>query len=323
MKRAVPVLIVALAITAFWFRDLWLPEPPGQLNHLGYVEGETILVGAPAAGRLDSVSVRKGNTVEQGAALFSLDDAGAAAEVARAEAAIASAEASHANLLTGKRAPEIDVIRAQIIEAESGLDLARKELKRAAMLANSGTAAVSRLDQAEAQVATYQARIAQLNSSVAVAALPARDDEIRAARARIDEAKAAADVARQKRADLSPAAPVGAAVENVFFDAGEWVAAGQPVVSLLPTDGLSLRFFVPEASLSRAAPGARVTFHCDGCGEARSATVTRVAATPEYTPPVIYSQGARAKLVFLVEARPDRMDSALRPGLPIEVEPLQ
>ena len=37
---------------------------------------------------------------------------------------------------------------------------------------------------------------------------------------------------------------------------------------------------------------------------------------PEYTPPVIYSQGARAKLVYLVEAKPDDIDSALRPGLP-------
>ena len=65
-----------------------------------------------------------------------------------------------------------------------------------------------------------------------------------------------------------------------------------------------------------------ITYHCDGCGEARGAVIAKVASVPEYTPPVIYSQGARAKLVYLVEAKPDDVSSVLRPGLPIEVEPL-
>ena len=134
MKRLIPVLIVAIAVAAFWFRDRWLPQPPGQMNHLGYVEGDTLLVGAPVAGRLVAVSAVKGAVVGQGEVVFNLDSTGAAAEVARAEAAIVAAEAAHANLQTGKRPAELEFIRAQIIEAEAGLDLARKELKRAAML---------------------------------------------------------------------------------------------------------------------------------------------------------------------------------------------
>ncbi|MBP0574216.1 hypothetical protein J8J40_24210, partial [Mycobacterium tuberculosis] len=50
-----------------------------------------------------------------------------------------------------------------------------------------------------------------------------------------------------------------------------------------------------------------------------SAIVERVATKAEYTPPVIYSTGARAKLVFLVEARPDGSAAALPAGLPVEV----
>uniref|UniRef100_UPI003594490D HlyD family efflux transporter periplasmic adaptor subunit n=1 Tax=Aestuariivirga sp. TaxID=2650926 RepID=UPI003594490D len=153
--------------------------------------------------------------------------------------------------------------------------------------------------------------------------LPARPAEIEAAASRFDEAKALADVARRKLADLSPAAPKAAKVEDVFFEAGEWVAAGQPVVSLLSDGNITLRFFVPEAAVALAAPGTQVRYRCDGCGETRTATITSVASIPEYTPPVIYSEGARAKLVFLVEAKPDSIDSKLRPGLPIEVEKLQ
>lgn len=323
MKRLIiPIIIVALAVTAFWFRSHWLPQAPGSLNFLGYVEGETILVAAPQAGRIATVAVNKGGTVEQGSALFGLDTGQAMAEVARAEAAVATAEASHANLLTGKRQPEVAVIAAQIEQVTAALDLARKEWKRADMLANSGAAAQSRRDAAAEQVAALEARLRELQASAEVAAMPARESEIAAAQSRIAEAKASADLARQKRTDLSPAAPKQAMVEDVFFEAGEWVAAGQPVISLLAPENITLRFFIPEASLAAAAPGTTVTFHCDGCDDPPTATITSVASTPEYTPPVIYSQGARAKLVYLVEARPDRPNSALRPGLPIEVEPL-
>lgn len=323
MKRLiVPVVILALAVTAFLFRDRWLPQPQGSAAYLGYVEGETILIGAPQAGRLVSVAVRKGGAAKQGQPLFTLDPAQAEAAVAQAEAAITTAEAMRDNLLTGKREQELAVIRAQVEQTEAALDLAKKEFARADMLANTGTAALSRRDAAVEQMRALEGRIAELRASEAVAKLPGRDSEIAAAESRIAEAQAATALARRKLADLSPASPRDASVDDVFFDPGEWVTAGQPVVSLLSEDNVTLRFFIPETALAKATPGAKISFRCDGSGEPRTATVTRTANQPEYTPPVIYSETARVKLVYRVEAKPDRADAVLRPGLPISVEPL-
>jgi HlyD family secretion protein len=223
--------------------------------------------------------------------------------------------------MSGKRAPELEQIRAQRREAEAGLALAKAELLRVMSLTTSGTASRTSLDQAQASVSQYQARIAQFAAAEATANLAARDPEIDAARSKVGEAEASARQARSKLADLTPRAPRDAAVENTFFDVGEWVAAGQPVVSLLPPDAVTLRYFVPETELAEARPGSQIHFACDGCSPGKTATITRVETTPEFTPPVIYSQGARAKLVFLVEAKPDATDPLLRPGLPIEVEP--
>jgi HlyD family secretion protein len=48
--------------------------------------------------------------------------------------------------------------------------------------------------------------------------------------------------------------------------------------------------------------------------------VTYVSTEPEYTPPVIYSNDTRAKLVFMPEARPDAAAaSSLHPGQPVDV----
>lgn len=321
MKKLVPILIVALAATAFYFKDLWLPQAPGQANYLGYVEGETVMIAAPQAGRITARPAVKGAAIRKGDPVFSLDAGVAETEVARTEAGVRTAEAQLANLITGKREPELQATRAQRREAEAGLEFARKELARATSLLSAGTAAQTRLDQAQSQVALYEARIAQFEASEVAGKLAARDAEIESARSKVKEAEASAAQARQKHADLSPVSPVDALVENTFFEAGEWVSAGQPVASLLAPDAITLRYFVPEAALAKAQPGTSIRFTCDGCGDAKTATISHVAATPEFTPPVIYSQGARAKLVFMVEARPDAPDPLLRPGLPIEVEP--
>ncbi len=323
MKKIIPFLIIVLAAVAFYFRGLWLPPPPGQMNYLGYVEGETVLIAAPVAGRIVSVNAVKGGSLKAGDAVFSLDGKAAAAEAARSEAAVRTAEATASNLLTGKRAVELAIYAAQRQEIEAALDMAKKEMQRAATLTSSGAAAQSRLDQAESQIGIYEARLAQIAANEKAATLPSRDFEIEAAQSRIAEARSSAAEARQKLADLTPLSPADARVDDVYFDAGEWVAAGQPVVALLPPGAVTLRFFVPEAVAALARPGTSITFTCDGCGDAQTATITRVASQPEYTPPVIYSQGARSKLVFLVEAKPGTSGAGLPPGLPIEVEPLQ
>jgi HlyD family secretion protein len=100
------------------------------------------------------------------------------------------------------------------------------------------------------------------------------------------------------------------------------MAAGAPVVSLLPPANIFVRFFVPEAAVSTVHRGDRVTLACDGCPADLTATISFVSPQAEYTPPLIYSESSKGKLVFLVEAlpRPDQAAS-LNPGEPMEVRP--
>ena len=126
----------------------------------------------------------------------------------------------------------------------------------------------------------------------------------------------------QSRLDqISPRAPAAARVQDVFYQSGEWVAANQPVVALLADDRVRLRFYVPQAQVERYRPGTRVQFSCDGCKPGQGARINFVSPRAEFTPPVIYSRESRDRLVFLVEALPDR-PADLLPGLPIDVTPL-
>jgi HlyD family secretion protein len=98
------------------------------------------------------------------------------------------------------------------------------------------------------------------------------------------------------------------------------VPAGSPVASLLPPANRKLRFYVPEPLLGCLKVGQAVSVACDGCAAAIAATITFIVDRAEFTPPVLYSKDNRAKLVYLVEARPTVADAArLNPGQPVDV----
>lgn len=328
MKRAPLIAIVAVVAGLLVSYGVWgdralalLGLGPDPARYLGYVEGETSLIAPPIAGRLIERPVERGQLVKKGDRLFVIDPVVAKAEVARAEATLAEARARYENMLTGKRQEEQDVIRGQRREIEASIALAETELKRQTQLLERSITTRQAYDQAESQVRQLKSRAASLAAQERVGDLAARPDEIDAAKALIGQNQANLEQARKRLDDLMPAAPEDALVENTFFNTGEWVPAGTPVVSLLPSFRVKLRFFVPEEDVAQAKAGKQVGFTCDGCPPGLKATIIYVSPRAEFTPPVIYSQSARTKLVFLVEARPDLAQAPLSPGLPVSVQP--
>jgi HlyD family secretion protein len=295
-------------------------ERAPSAGHAGYVEGETVRVAAPIAGTLARLTVRRGDPVEASAPLFVLESEQERHARAEAEARVARAQAALANLEKGRRVPEVAAVEAQLAQARAALKVSEATLERARKLVADKFLPPQQYDEALAQRDRDRARVAELASQVQVARLPARSDEIAAARA---EAKAATEALAQAQWRLdqkAQAAPVAGLVEDTLYRIGEWVAAGAPVVSLLPPGNVKVRFFVPEAMVAQVRPGAAASVRCDGCGGPIAVRVDYVAPRAEYTPPVIYSRENRGKLVFLVEARPAQPHAALRPGLPVEVD---
>ena len=295
-------------------------KPPAAWS--GYAEGDYVYVSAPLAGQLQIVSVQVGQSVAPGAALFTLESQSEQAARAEATARLAAAQAQASNLDKGKRPDELAVAQAQLEQAQTHAALAQRELARQQGLVAKGFVSKAVLDNASSALYQAKARVEELTAALRVARLPGRLEDRATAQA---TAQAAQEVLRQStwRADQkAQTAPVQALVTDVFYQPGEFVPAGQPVVSLLPPQNRKARFFVPETGLAQLQLGQTVQLHCDGCAGAIPATISRIATQPEYTPPVIYSNLQRAKLVFMVEAKPDAAHAAqLKPGQPLEVSP--
>jgi len=139
-----------------------------------------------------------------------------------------------------------------------------------------------------------------------------------AAQAALRQAEAQVNTAQTRLARRSIASPVTGSVEQVYFRPGEVVTASKPIVALLPPGNIKIRFFVPETVLARISYGEEVKVHCDGCAADIIAKVSFIAKSAEFTPPVIYSQEERAKLVYLIEALPES-PANLRVGQPVDV----
>jgi HlyD family secretion protein len=117
------------------------------------------------------------------------------------------------------------------------------------------------------------------------------------------------------------AAPEAGLVYDTLFRQGEWVAAGKPVVVLLPPQNIKVRAFVPETRVGSIHYGDPVQVTVDGVEKPFLGKVSYISTRAEYTPPVIYSRESREKLVFMVESVFDPEVSAnLHPGQPVDVE---
>ncbi len=293
---------------------------PADAVWAGYVEGDYVYVAAPIGGALAQLSVQRGQPVEKDGLLFALD--ATAERAAREEAAARerSAQAQAADADKGRRNDEIAVTQSQLAQARAQAALAASELARTRQLVAQRFLSPSKLDDASAAERQARARTAELEAALRVARLPSRSDERAAAQAQADAARSALAQQQWREAQKSQRAPTAGIVADSYFRVGEWVNAGQPVVSLLAPGAVRARFFVPEGELGTVALGQAVELRCDGCGAPMPARIDFIATQAEYTPPVIYSNAQRARLVFMVEARPEAKDAArLKPGQPVDV----
>lgn len=289
-------------------------------QYQGYVEGRFVYVASPESGRLDRLSVARGETVGAGHALFGLDEEPEASATRQARQALQSSESKFADLKTGKRPPEIQVTRAQLMQAQVEKRQAARILSSEEAQYRAGGIPQTDLINAQAAADESAAKVHELEAELAVDALPAREQQIRAQFNQVAADRATLAEAEWRLQQKEISSPRQGLVFDTLYRQGEWVAAGNPVVQLLPPENLEVRFFVPETVVGKLRTGERVRVQCDGCSSTITAIITFISPQCEYTPPVIYSNENRSKLVFMIVARPPLEKAAmLHPGQPVAV----
>ena len=316
------VVMVILGVGIGW---LWWSQQRSTASPAwqGYAEADYVKVAPIEQGQLTAI-VARGDQIVRGAALFTQDDTHERAARDQAARQLAQAEEQLANLEAAMKPTEVAQAEANLTDARSTLERARADLQRDEALLRTGYSTAQTVDQRRADYKSAEAKAQHAEAALAQARAPmGREREIEAQRASVAAGRAAVAMAEWRLAQRTVTAPVGGRVADVLAQPGETMAAGAPVVSILPPENIFVRFFVPETALSGLHQGDAVSFGCDGCQRGLAGTISFISPTAEYTPPVIYSESTRAKLVYRIEARP-RPDQAVlfNPGQPISVRPI-
>ena len=293
-------------------------ERPADNALLGYVEADYVYAAPISGGRIAAVGVKRGDAVKAGATLFTLDAVDETARRDQAAADLAEARARLADLEKGDRPEELAIIQAQLDAAKASMTLSVPRVERRRKMVKDRIVGEEQVDEAESALLADRGHIAEYTARLAAAKLPARIDQVVAAGQAVKAAEAALASAQWGLDQRSVLAAADGRVEDIYFRPGEAVNAGAAVLQLLPPANLKLRLYVPEPALGGYRVGQKLAIACDGCAAGQTATVSFIATTAEFTPPVIYSRDSRAKLVYLVEARPDDPAQPWHPGQPVE-----
>jgi HlyD family secretion protein len=317
MKNSSPVDLLVGALAALALAGCSRQTPP---TYQGYLEGEFVYVAAPLAGQLEQLSVARGQRVGAGARLFRLEQVAEAAAAREAGQRLQQAQARLADLQKGQRPSELAALEARLAQARAAAELSARELERATRLHQTTVLSDDDFDRARLSHEANLKLVAEISATLETARLGGRPDAIAAAEADVAAAQAALDRANWSVAQKTRVAPQDALVYDTLFREGEFVPAGQPVVSLLPPENIKVRFFVPEGELAALRAGQTVHVNLSGRAAPLEARISYLSPRPEYTPPILYNRENRAKLVFMVEAVFAAAAARdLHPGQPVDV----
>jgi HlyD family secretion protein len=292
-----------------------------QENELqGYIEGKYTYISPVIAGKLDQIYVTRGDQVKMGDKLFVLDQEPETSQLIQAQHKLQQAEHTLNDLKTGQRQTIIEELTAQREQTLATLKLDAVTLNRYKALLQQGYITKQSVDTAQSNYDRDIKLLKQNEAALAEGKLGAREDQIKAQESLVKEATAEIAQAQWALSQKTVYAPTTGQIFDTYYRLGEFVAASQPVVSMLAPKDVKLIFFVPEQLLSKIKIGESVKFNCDSCKSAYPATIDFISSEAEYTPPVIYSRASRDKLVYRIEATVIAdVASQVHAGQPVDV----
>ncbi|MEM6955206.1 MAG: HlyD family efflux transporter periplasmic adaptor subunit, partial [Myxococcota bacterium] len=338
MKRAVIGLVViggALAAALLWFRGRQARATTDAPTSSSVLEGREVSVASRISGRVLEVLVGEGEAVDEGALIARIDCAPLEARKAETLARIAAAEASESsaaarvrNASAQRRANANQArsarARAAALRAErAGADRDAERIRTV-----GGFASESQRDQAGVRASALSSQVEAAERDVATLTAQGRATEASRAAAS-SEAQAAGHSTEALRAGLRSLeldiaecevrAPQAGRVEVRFYETGEIIGPGAPIVRLVANDGLEATLYLGAEELAAARPGASVRLEVDAYpGEAFEGHVRSVATRAAFTPRNIQTRSDRQRLVYPVTVSV-QADARLLPGMPADV----
>jgi HlyD family secretion protein len=338
------ILACAVAVV-LWQVQIRRVLPEGLIQANGRIEGDTVIVASKVPGRIVTLSVREGDSVQASQKLVQIDDGIARARFAQAQAELEAARARLAaaqaalgvlrhevpNAIAASEALMVagrtEVARSEAARAQDVRDLARAKTLEAGkfvgpqFVERAELALRTREEQSDAAQAGLERNRQALNDArLGPERIRIREAELAAAQGALAAAGARKDEAQSTLDDLALLSPAAGMVTNRFANAGEVISPGAPIFELVDLDRLYLKVFVPEREIGKVRRGLAARIYSDAFPqEPFAATVRYIGSRAEFTPKEVQTPDERVKLMYEVRLYLDRNPQhRLTPGLPAD-----
>jgi len=268
---AIPLALVAAGALLYVMRHA---APPAAI--VGVVRATEIRVEPEVNGQLVSIAVEKGASVKAGDVVARLSAVELTAQADQARAVLASAVASRNNVYAGVRREQVDSLKAAIAKAGARLDYVQAQLTRTSTLARQSFESQQSLDQAENDVASARAGVAEAQANYDAAVAGPTREERAIADAQVQAAASAVTVLERRLDKMVLRAPADGVVSVIAAEVGENVRAGQPILMVEAAGRQWLSFNVREDHLDRLAMGETANVMRNGANGATKAVITEL-----------------------------------------------
>lgn len=320
-KKTFITAAIIVAILAFigYTLVVVLQKKPTVLQ--GEVEATQFKVSSKLAGRVQEIAVKKGQKVQKGDLIFSIESPEVNAKMDEAVAARSAASAQNRKAINGAQEEDIAAAYSLYVKAEAAAQFAEKSFERIQNLFESGVVPAQQRDEVETKMKAARETANAAKAQWQKAEKGAREEDKATAVAMVQRADAAIKQVQAYLDETTIYSGAGGEVSGINVEAGELVNTGFPVVTLINLDDVWVTLFVREDLLNDFKMGSKFRAKIPGLeNQEFDFQVTYVSAAGEFARwNATKTSGEFDLKSFEIEARPVSKIEGLRPGMSVVI----
>lgn len=325
-RRWVLVVVILFLIAAILAGGTWfvLTHSEAEETHLvlqGNIDVRQVNLAFKVDGRIETLTVDEGDPVVAGQTIATLDKRYFNDDLRVARAHRDNMAASLAKLENGSRPEEIAQVRAQTLDKEARLKLAKEDFHRASNLVEKGGVSRQEFDRTKSALESAEAQVRAAHEAQRLIEIGPRQEDIDVARAMLAEQDATIIQRERRLADADLNAPTDGIILTRARERGAIVQPGETVFALTLATPVWVRTYVNERDLGLVQPDAATTVTTDTApGRPYQGKVGFISPTAEFTPKAVETRELRTDLVYRLRIVVENPDGGLRQGMPVTVQ---
>lgn len=291
----------------------------GEIEASGTLEAVEVNIAAKVPGQLQHLFIDEGSTVQAGDTLAELDHEMFSLQLVNAQAGVEAAEAQYALLLNGAREEDVKLAQENLIAAEASFTSAQTDFQRIKELYSQKSVSQKQYEDAESRFTIAQAQHNAAKQNLQKLRRFARPEDLRTAKAKVEQARAQVNIIRKQISDSYLVAPVSGTVTHKPVEVGELLGTGAVVATIARLEKMELRIYVSETELGKVHLNGDADVVIDTFPEKNfPGKVVYISPTAEFTPRNVQTKDERTKLVFAVKLEVENRSGELKSGMPAD-----